>query len=68
MERWALSKGFHKMDDELREKGYLFWKEGRYFSKAQLVVHINNFRLERDLPAVQLSPQQHKTQELEEAE
>ena len=65
VEKWAISRGFHKLQDVLRERGYLFWKEGQYFSKAQILVHINRVRLNHKLPLLHLQGQENRAQHLE---
>ena len=49
VEKWAAAEGFYQVDSNLRERGLSYWKEGRYFSKAQLLVYVNLIRLERRL-------------------
>jgi hypothetical protein len=45
VERWAVSQGFRQMKETLKEEGATFWKDGKYFSKAQLLIYINQIRL-----------------------
>ncbi len=49
VQEWALSEGFHLVKEELRRQGVSFWKEGKYFSRTQLLVYINRIRFERKL-------------------
>jgi len=54
IEKWALSKGFHPVKNVLRAQGLSYWKEGKYFSKAQLLVYVNGIRLEKKLQPLHL--------------
>jgi hypothetical protein len=54
IEKWALSHGFHQVKHVLQEQGLAYWKEGKYFSKAQLLVYVNGIRLEKKLQPLQL--------------
>jgi len=49
IEEWAVSEGFHHVSKNLRCHGFSYWKEGEYFSKAQLLIYINRIRLEKRL-------------------
>lgn len=49
IEEWAASEGFHSVPKDLRRHGFSYWKEGDYFSKAQLLIYINRIRLEKRL-------------------
>lgn len=49
IEEWAASEGFHPVPKNLRRHGFSYWKEGDYFSKAQLLIYINRIRLEKQL-------------------
>jgi hypothetical protein len=44
VEMWAVGEGFHTTTEVLREQGLSYWKEGQYFSQAQLLMHINQIR------------------------
>ncbi|HUX80621.1 MAG TPA: hypothetical protein VMW10_12885 [Alphaproteobacteria bacterium] len=46
VEKWAISEGFYQVDRNLQKRGLFFWKDGRYFSKAQLLVYVNRMRLD----------------------
>jgi hypothetical protein len=49
VEKWAVSEGFYQVGSPLQQRGLFYWKEGRYFSKAQLLIYVNRIRLERKL-------------------
>jgi len=49
VEEWAIAKGFHQVKNSLQDHGICYWKEGRYFSKAQLLVYVNGLRFEKKL-------------------
>lgn len=49
MEMWAMGNGFQQTQDVLREHGLSYWKDGKYFSQAQLLMHINQIRHEKNL-------------------
>ncbi len=49
VEQWAISEGFYRVESNLQQRGLSYWKGGRYFSKAQLLIYINQIRLERRL-------------------
>jgi hypothetical protein len=49
VEQWAVSEGFYQVEKDLQERGLSFWKEGQYFSKAQILIYVNRIRLERKL-------------------
>lgn len=68
VEQWAKAEGFHKVRDALREKGVLFWKEGRYFSRAQILMHMNTQRFENNLSPLYLQSQESDGQDLEKAQ
>lgn len=54
IEKWAFSHGFHQVKHVLQEQGLAYWKEGKYFSRAQLLVYVNGIRLEKKLQPLQL--------------
>jgi len=54
IENWAMSKGFRQVKKPLWEQGVSYWKGGKYFSKAQVLVHINGIRLENKLKPLHL--------------
>ena len=49
VEEWAISKGFYQVKESLRQHGFSYWKDGKHFSKAQLLIYINRIRLEKKL-------------------
>ena len=49
IEEWAVSEGFHQVKEDLRQHGVFYWKDGKHFSKAQLLIYINQIRLENKL-------------------
>ncbi|MBX9621871.1 MAG: hypothetical protein K2X28_07620 [Alphaproteobacteria bacterium] len=51
-ESWATSEGFCLVGGNLIKRGLYCWKEGRYFSKAQILMHVNRLRLENSLQPV----------------
>lgn len=55
-----MSKGFHQVKNVLREQGLFYWKEGKYFSKAQLLVYVNRLRLEKKLQPLHLYEEETK--------
>lgn len=52
IENWATSEGFCLVGGNLIKRGLCYWKEGRYFSKAQILMHLNRLRLENSLQPV----------------
>lgn len=52
IENWATSEGFCFVGGNLIKRGLYCWKEGRYFSKAQILMHVNRLRLENSLQPV----------------
>lgn len=52
IENWATSEGFCLVGGNLIKRGVYYWKEGRYFSKAQILMHVNRLRLENSLQPV----------------
>ncbi|MDI9637497.1 hypothetical protein QPK87_14385 [Kamptonema cortianum] len=54
IENWTTSEGFCLVGGNLIKQGLYYWKEGRYFSKAQILMHMNRFRLENSLQPVAL--------------
>ncbi len=61
IEKWALSQGFLQVKNVLQDYGLSYWKEGKYFSKAQLLVHVNGIRLEKKLQPLQLYEEEVET-------
>jgi hypothetical protein len=49
VEEWALSKGFRPVTGALLAQGISYWRDGKYFSKAQVLVHVNKIRLQNKL-------------------
>lgn len=49
IQNWAMSKGFCSVGENLTQHGVLYWKEGRHFSKTQMMMHVNQLRLENNL-------------------
>ena len=49
VEQWAATKGFHQLGYSLKQHGLTYWKGGKYFSKAQLLIYVNRIRHERKL-------------------
>jgi hypothetical protein len=58
LEQWALFKGFQQASPELKEQGVLYWRHGRYFSKAQVLVQLNGIRLSKQLKPVFLDEEE----------
>lgn len=54
VERWASAKGFHKLRGRLEETGFSYWRNGAYFSKAQLLMHVNRLRYDNELQPLAL--------------
>jgi hypothetical protein len=54
IEQWAVSEGFHKLKGALRHRGLSYWKDGAYFSQAQLLMHLNCLRFEHMLQPIAL--------------
>lgn len=52
IETWAVSEGFCLVGGNLIKRGLYYWKEGHYFSKAQILMHVNRLRLENSLQPV----------------
>ena len=52
IEKWATSEGFCLVGGNLIKRGLYYWKEGHYFSKAQILMHVNRLRLENSLQPV----------------
>lgn len=52
IENWATAEGFCLVGGNLIKRGLYYWKEGRYFSKAQILMHVNRLRLENSLQPV----------------
>ena len=46
---WAISSGFKLLKENLPEKGLAFWKDGQYFSRTQVLMHVNKIRQEKRL-------------------
>lgn len=57
VEQWAAAEGFFKTTGELQERGLTYWKNGTYFSQAQLLMHVNLLRFEHRLQPVALIEQ-----------
>ena len=49
VEEWAEKDGFYRVDRLLDQKGLSFWKNGQYFSNAQLLIYLNHRRFEKNL-------------------
>lgn len=49
VEKWADSEGFHRIRGVLQHRGLSYWKDGRYFSQAQLLMYVNRLRFEYHL-------------------
>jgi len=49
VEEWAVSEGFRPVTENLQDHGFSFWKEGKHYSSAQLLIYINSIRFERKL-------------------
>lgn len=49
IEAWASSEGFCQMGKNLKRHGIIYWKEGKYFTKAQLLIYVNRIRLDKKL-------------------
>lgn len=49
VELWAHSEGFQKTEGALRGNGLRYWKDGCYFSNAQLLIYINRLRSDGNL-------------------
>ncbi|EKE09233.1 MAG: hypothetical protein ACD_16C00205G0029 [uncultured bacterium] len=49
IKKWATSEGFRPLRGNLIQQGVFYWKDGRYFSKAQLLIYLNGLRLEKRL-------------------
>lgn len=54
LEAWAHTQGFHDVQGDLKRKGFLYWKEGKLFSKAQLLIYVNRVRYEKKLQPLAL--------------
>jgi hypothetical protein len=54
VEKWALSEGFHYIKDRPPQQEISYWKDGRYFSKTQLLIYVNRLRLDRNLQPLAL--------------
>lgn len=52
IEDWVTSEGFCLVGANLIKRGLYCWKEGRYFSKAQILMYVNRLRLENSLQPV----------------
>jgi len=61
IEQWAQSKGFYKVRGILYQRGLSYWKDGSYFSRAQLLMHINRLRFEHHLQAITLIEAEKKS-------
>jgi hypothetical protein len=49
VETWALREGFQQTQGVLQEHGLSYWKDGRHFSQAQLLIYINQIRHNKKL-------------------
>jgi hypothetical protein len=54
VEQWAVSEGFYQVENGLQQRGLCYWKEGQYFSKAQLLIYVNRIRLDKRLQPLAL--------------
>lgn len=54
VEQWANTEGFHKLRGTLEKSGLSYWKNGTYFSKTQLLMHVNRLRYEHNLQPLAL--------------
>lgn len=54
VEQWAGSEGFHKTNGGLQQRGLPYWKDGAYFSQAQLLMHVNRLQSENKLCPIAL--------------
>ena len=54
MEQWASAEGFHKTRGVLQQQGLSYWKDGVYFSQAQLLMYVNRLRFEHKLQPLAL--------------
>lgn len=54
VEEWAVSEGFHRIKEGLQQHGVYYWKDGKHFSKAQLLIYINQIRFENKLKPLAL--------------
>lgn len=54
VEKWALLKGFHRVQANLRAHGIWYWKQGKYFSQAQVLLQLNGIRLSKKLEPLHL--------------
>lgn len=61
VERWANSAGFHKMKGPLQQRGLSYWKNGSYFSQAQLLMHVNQRRFEQSLRPIVLREEEKES-------
>lgn len=55
VESWATSEGFHRVRGGLQNYGVSYWKNGRYFSQAQMLILVNQSRFEKKLQPLMLS-------------
>lgn len=49
VEQWAFQNGFYQVTGALKRQGVTYWKEGKYFTLAQLLIYVNKVRYERKL-------------------
>lgn len=54
MEAWAFSHGFRPLSGGIKYHGVAYWKDGRHFSKVQLLMYVNAIRYERKLQPLAL--------------
>ncbi len=52
VERWAISEGYRPVEKSLTNAGLNFWKDGRYFSRAQVLMQVNGIRIGKKLKPV----------------
>jgi len=49
VEQWAISEGYCRVENNLQKVGLCLWKDGRYFSRAQVLMCVNGLRKEKNL-------------------
>jgi hypothetical protein len=54
VESWAASEGFHSVKGGLQNHGVSYWKNGQYFSQAQMLMLVNQKRFEKKLQPLTL--------------
>lgn len=65
IEKWALQKGFCRVNADLHGKGVYYWKQGSYFSKTELIVYLNGVRSLKHLAPLHLSEEDIEDQEMD---